>query len=57
VKKVGSNWLIVDGSHSMFNFGKKKNEAYQALKMIKKYGFTYSCFVGRPGPSFKYLRQ
>jgi hypothetical protein len=57
VKKVGNKWIIVDGSHSMFNFGKKKNEAYQALKMIKKYGFTYSCFVGRPGPSFKYLRQ
>jgi len=57
VKKVGKNWKIVDGSHSMFSFGKKKNEAYQALKMIKKYGFTYSCFVGRPGPSFKYLRR
>jgi len=57
VKKVRKKWIIVDGNHLMFNFGKKKKEAYQALKMIKKYGFTYSCFVGRPGPSFKYLRQ
>jgi hypothetical protein len=57
VKQIKGSWKIVDGSHWMFDFGKKKNEAYESLKMIKKYGFTSSCFVGRPKASFTYLRQ
>jgi len=57
VKKIKGSWKIVDGSHWMFDFGKKEKEAYQAFKMIKKYGFTHSCFVGRPKASFQYLRK
>ena len=57
VKQIKGNWKIVDGSHWMFDFGNKKKEAYESLKIIKKYGFTHSCFVGRPNPSFKYLRR
>jgi len=56
-KFVGGEWKIVDGSHWMFSFGTKEDEARQALAIIKKYGFTKSCFVGRPDPSFKYLRK
>lgn len=57
VKQISGSWKIVDGSHWMFDFGSKKSEAYESLKIIKKYGFTRSCFVGRPNPSFKYLRR
>lgn len=57
IKKSGSNYLIVDGTHSIFNFGSKKSEAVMALQIIKKYKFTKSCYVGRPGPSFTYLRR
>jgi hypothetical protein len=57
VKQIKGRWKIVDGSHWMFDFGKKKKEAYASLKIIKKYGFTSSCFVGRPKASFTYLRQ
>ena len=57
VKQIGGRWKIVDGSHYMFDFGSKQNEAKLALKIIKKYGFTRSCFVGRPDPSFTYLRR
>ena len=57
VKKIDGRWKIVDGSHWMFDFGNKKNEANQALAIIKKHGFTRSCFVGRPDPSFEYLRK
>jgi len=57
VKKVNGRWKIVDGNHYMFDFGNKGAEAKQAFAIIKKYGFTKSCFVGRPDPSFKYLRK
>ena len=57
VKKINGRWKIVDGSHWMFDFGSKKAEADKAFAIIKKYGFRYSCFVGRPNASFSYLRR
>jgi len=57
VKYINGDWKIVDGSHWMFSFGNKENEARDSLAIINKYGFNRSCFVGRPGPSFKYLRR
>ncbi|MEM7553758.1 MAG: hypothetical protein AAF378_06600 [Cyanobacteria bacterium P01_A01_bin.84] len=57
VKNINGRWTIVDRNHLMFNFGSKKVEAVKSLKVIKKYKFTRSCFVGRPGPSFKYLTR
>ena len=57
VVKAKGRWKIVDGSHWMFDFGNKKAEAVQALKYIKKYGFSYTCYVGRPKASFSYLRR
>jgi hypothetical protein len=57
VQQIQGSWKIVDGSHWMFDFGANKAEADQALAIIKKYGFTHSCYVGRPGPSFTYLRR
>lgn len=56
VAKISGRWKIVDGSHWMFDFGNNRSEAVKALKVIKHYGMTKSCFVGRPGPSFKYMR-
>ncbi len=57
VQNINNSWKIVDGSHWMYDFGSNETEARQALSIIKKYGFTQSCFVGRPGPSFTYLRK
>ncbi|MBZ5523331.1 MAG: C13 family peptidase [Acidobacteriia bacterium] len=57
VSNVGGTWKVVDGNHAMFNFGSNKPEADQTLEVIKKHGFTQSCFVGRPNPSFSYLRK
>jgi hypothetical protein len=54
---VQGNWKVVDGTHWMFDFGTNKGEADQTLAIIKKYGFTYSCFVSRPGPKFTYMRK
>jgi hypothetical protein len=55
VRRIGGRWKIVDGSHSMFDFGNKEGEARQALRIIKHYGMNQSCFVGRPNPSFQYM--
>jgi hypothetical protein len=57
VKRINGRWKIVDGSHFMFDFGNSAAEAKQAFAIIKKYGFAKSCFVGRPDPSFEYLRR
>jgi hypothetical protein len=57
VEQHNGSWKIVDGSHWMFDFGAKEDEARQALAIIKKHRFSQSCFVGRPGPSFTYLRR
>jgi hypothetical protein len=57
VSRTQGNWKIVDGSHWLFDFGNNRSEANQSLAIIKKYRFTHSCFVGRPNPSFQYLRH
>ncbi len=58
VKYINGDWKIVEGtSRWAFSFGKNRTHAEKALKVIKKYGFTYSCFVGRPNPPMKYLRR
>lgn len=57
VKKVGANWTVVDGNSLLFAFGSKELEARKALCVIKKYGFTKVCYVGRPDPSMIYLRK
>lgn len=36
--------------------GETKDEMEQALRIIRQYGFSRICFVGRPGPSMVYFR-
>lgn len=57
VIQARGRWKIAEGSHWVFDFGTSKSEAETALAIIKRYGFTHSCFVGRPRPSFSYLRR
>lgn len=57
VANVNGSWKIVDGNHWLFDFGSKKSEADQTLEIIRKYGFTRSCFVARPNPPFTYMRK
>lgn len=57
VKQFGGRWKIVDGNHWMFDFASNKNEADDALCLIQQYGFTKSCFVGRPNASLQYMRK
>lgn len=54
VRCIKGNWVIVDGSRTIYNFGKSKKDAYDAWRIIKKYRITQTCYVGRPDPSFEY---
>ena len=56
-QRMRDNWTVVDGNSLLFAFGSKELDARKALCVIKKYGFTKACFVGRPGPSMIYLRK
>jgi len=57
VKRVGAGWKIVQGSRWLMDFGAKEDEARTAFRIIKKHGFTYTCYVGRPDPSMTYFRK
>lgn len=57
VKKIDGNWKIVEGTHWILDFGSSEAEARAAFEIIKKYGFRFICFVGRPDPSLTYFRR
>jgi hypothetical protein len=52
VSYIDNRWKIVDGNHWMFDFADNRTEADQSLAVIQKYGFTKTCYVGRPNPNF-----
>jgi len=57
IKEISSQWKIYNGNKVMYDFGNKIDEAYHTFHMIKKYGFTYQCYVKGPKPPFHYLRN
>ena len=57
VRRFSGRWKIVEGNHWIMDFGSKEDEARKTLCIIRKYGFTRICFVGRPGPSMTYFRK
>lgn len=48
VVSEGNHWAFAAPSHA---------EAEKVIAVIKNYGFTKSCYVGRPGPPMAYLRK
>ena len=56
-KRVDGSWKLVDGDHSLLDFGANESEAKAAYQLIKKYGFTHICFVGRPNAPMTYFRK
>ena len=57
VKKISGSWKIVEGTHWILDFGDKEQEARASFRIIKKYGFRFICFVGRPNASMTYFRR
>jgi hypothetical protein len=57
VQQIKDSWKLVDGTKALFDFGPKKNEADQALAIVKKHGFTRSCMMARGKVYFLYFRK
>jgi hypothetical protein len=55
--RINERWRIIDRGRWLYDFSDKKAEARKSLAVIKNYGVNNSCFVGRPNPSFSYLRK
>jgi len=49
-------WRIVDGNSIRMSFPNYW-EAHRTLERIEHHGFNRACYVGRPGPSFRYFRR
>lgn len=57
IKKESSNkYLITDGRSRKF-ICPNRSEAEQIIAAIKKYGFTETCYVGRPQADMQYMRK
>ncbi len=55
IRRVKGQYTIIDGTHYLFKFGKKKKDAQWAKAVIKYYRMNNTCFVGRPKSSFSFL--
>jgi 2-haloacid dehalogenase len=56
-QQVAGQWIVTDGTARMLDFGASKANAVHAVTIIKRYGFTHQCFVGRPNAPMMYFRK
>jgi hypothetical protein len=56
-RNVGGRWKVVQGNMSMLDFGTSETNARNAVDIIKRNGFRYQCFVGRPNAPMMYFRK
>lgn len=49
--QVNSRWKVADGNHWILDFDQKRTAAERAVSVIKHYGLSFICFVGRPACS------
>jgi hypothetical protein len=51
------SWIVTDGTSRLLDFGASQINALHAVALIRNYGFTHQCFVGRPDAPMMYFRQ
>jgi 2-haloacid dehalogenase len=56
-RHLGGSWIVTDGSSRLLDFGDSEADALHAVTIIKRYGFTHQCFVGRPNAPMMYFRR
>lgn len=56
-QQVAGSWIVTDGASRMLDFGANEANAVHAVTIIKRYGFTHQCFVGRPNAPMMYFRK
>jgi 2-haloacid dehalogenase len=55
-QQSAGSWIVTDGTARLLDFGNSKANALHALTIIRRYGFTRQCFVGRPNAPMMYFR-
>ena len=55
--KKGSQYFLVEGSHSIVALGKDERAAKKVRKIVRNIGFRNICYIGRPQPSMVYFRK
>jgi len=56
IRRINGRWKIVSERRWMFDFDQNQENARQALSIILRYQFNYSCHVGRPQPPLHFLK-
>jgi 2-haloacid dehalogenase len=56
-EESGGSWIVTDGSSRMLDFAASQFNALHAVALIRYYGFTHQCFVGRPNAPMMYFRK
>lgn len=56
VKAVNGTYKVADGLHYLMDFGTSLANATRARDIIKHYGLSKQCWVGRPDPGMHYFR-
>jgi 2-haloacid dehalogenase len=57
VELCADNWTVTDGRSAMLDFGASHLGGLHAVALIRNYGFTHQCFVGRPHAPMMYFRR
>ncbi|HME48300.1 haloacid dehalogenase type II [Mycobacterium sp.] len=57
VELLGDNWTVTDGNSAMLDFGASHLGGLHAVALIRDYGFTHQCFLGRPHAPMMYFRR
>jgi len=51
---AGTQWKVVDNGKALIDFGASQDNAFRAHDIIKHYGLSRQCWVGRPRPAMQY---
>jgi hypothetical protein len=55
VDQLQAQWCVRDNHRILFNFGPHRDDAEQALALIRRYGFTHIGTIGQPRPAMTYF--
>lgn len=55
--QLAGDWIVTDGTSRLLDFGPSQFNALHAVAIIRNYGFTHQCFVGRPDAPMMYFRK
>ena len=56
-ERPAGDWIVTDGTSRLLDFGSSRFDALHAVAVIRNYGFTHQCFVGRPNAPMMYFRK